>query len=103
MTLKTFLRVTKSIGYTDANVTKVEVETSVNTGIRWGTISNDYVPFFEEQISRLERGYSVSAWLDLEPLERAMVIAVRRIDNAMKNIQAEAEIRAMKRKSNQST
>lgn len=35
----------------------------------------------------------------MEPMERAIVIAVRRIDIAAKNHQTEAEIRASKRKS----
>lgn len=56
------------------------------------------VPLFEEQIARLERGYTVEAWLSLDPMERAMVVAVRRIDNATKSIQAEAEIKQANKK-----
>ena len=58
------------------------------------------VPLFEEQIARLERNYSIDEWLKLSEMERAMVIAIRRIDNATKSIQAEAEIKEMKRKNN---
>lgn len=97
MTRRTFLRVTKSIGYTDESVTKIELKSSVSAGIRWGSLGNEMVPIFEEQSTRLERGFSIQAWLDLDPMERAMIVAVRRIDNSMKNLQAEAEISASKK------
>lgn len=61
------------------------------------------VPSFEEHIARLERGISVKDWYALEPTERAMVVAVRRLDNAMKNHQAEAEIKHAKRNAKQKT
>lgn len=55
------------------------------------------VPIFEEQSTRLERGFSIQSWLELDPIERAMIIAIRRIENSMKNLQAEAEISASKK------
>lgn len=100
MTRRPFLRVTKSIGYTDESVTRIEIDAGVSAGIRWGSLSSEMVPIFEEQAARLERGFSQEAWLALDPIERALIIAIRRIDNAMKNIQAEAEIREAKKKGN---
>lgn len=61
-------------------------------------IGDGMVPTFEEQIARLERNYSVEDWLRLDGMEKAMIIAVRRIDIAMKNLQTEAEIKAANRK-----
>ena len=51
------------------------------------------VPIFEEQLARLEKGYKLQEWFELDPMERAMVIAVRRVDIATKNQQTEAEIK----------
>lgn len=55
------------------------------------------VPIYEEQSARIEKGYTVAQWLALEPMERAIVIAVRRTENAAKNLQSEAESKKMKR------
>jgi hypothetical protein len=56
------------------------------------------VPTFEENSARLERNYTLEAWANLDRTEKAMIIAIRRIGNAMQNLQTEAEIRASKRK-----
>lgn len=40
----------------------------------------------------------MDAWYELDPMERAMVIAIRRIGNAMTNLQMEAEMKAAKAK-----
>ncbi len=92
------MRVTKSIGYTEETVTKIEPANTVSAGIRWGAISGEFVPLYEEQVARIEAHYTMDAWYALDPLERAMVIAVRRIGNAMQNLQMEAEIKAAKGK-----
>lgn len=51
------------------------------------------VPIFEEHAVRLERNYTLEQWADLDAMEKAIVIAVRRIDMAAKNLQIEAEIK----------
>jgi len=56
------------------------------------------VPTFEENSARLERNYTLEAWSKLDGMEKAMIIAIRRIGNSMQNLQVEAEIRANKRK-----
>jgi hypothetical protein len=55
------------------------------------------VPIYEEHSARLERNISIKDWYAMEAMERAMVVAVRRIDISMKNHQAEAEIAQSKR------
>lgn len=92
-----FLMVTKSSGQIRESVTRFESEFAVSADITWGALSPDMVPIFEEQVARLERGYTVQAWYDLDPLERAMVVAIRRIDIAQKNLQADEEIRRARR------
>lgn len=68
----------------------------MSAGIRWGALGIDMVPTFEEHIARLEKNYKIQEWYDLEEMERAMIIAVRRIDIASKNQQSEAEIHKAK-------
>ena len=88
---------TKAVGYTDEPITKIEPKNIVVTGIQWGSLGVEMVPIFEEQSARLERGFSIQSWIDMDPIERAMIVAIRRIDNSMKNIQADAEIAASKK------
>lgn len=63
----------------------------------WGSIGPGMVPVFEEHSARLERNYRIEEWYAMDPLERAMIVAVRRIDIAAKNHQTEAEIQESKR------
>jgi hypothetical protein len=89
--------VTKRVGDLDQSITRIELEHGVNAGIRWRSLGADMVPIFEEHMARDEKGISMKDWYTMEPMERAIVIAVRRISNAAKNHQAEAEIAAAKR------
>lgn len=57
------------------------------------------VPIFEEHSIRVERGYSLEQWYALPPMERALVVAQKRIENAMKAHYSEAEAKMMKRES----
>lgn len=56
------------------------------------------MPVYEEHTARLERGYGLDAWQTMDPFEKAMIIAQRRIQIALENLQAEAQIKAAKRK-----
>lgn len=97
MTQRTFLRVTKYVGYTEESITRIELDHGISAGIRWGAIGADMVPTFEEHATRLESRYEIEKWYALDPMERAIIVAVRRIDIAAKNQQSEAEIRESKR------
>lgn len=92
-----FLGVTKRVGELETNITRIELEHGVSAGIRWRSLGRDMVPIFEEHMARDEKGIRMKDWYAMEPMERAMVIAVRRISNAAKNQQAEAEIKDAKR------
>lgn len=94
-----FLGVTKRVGEVNESVTRVEIESRVNAGISWKSLGQGMVPIFEEHSARLERGYSLEKWYALDGMERAMVIAAKRIDTAMKNHYSEAESKQMKRDS----
>lgn len=78
------------------SVTKVELKHAINTGISWGCIGEGMVPFFEEQSARLEYRKSIDEWSNMDEMEKALVIAVRRINIASKNIGVEAEIESSK-------
>lgn len=89
--------VTKNSYEIRENVTRFESENSVSAGITWGAIGPGMVPIFEEHSARVERNYKLTEWYELDPIERAMVVAMRRIDIAAKNLQMDAEIRHAKK------
>ena len=88
---------TKQVGEVDESLTRIELDNGISAGIRLGSLGADMVPMFEEHSARLERNISIRDWYAMEPMERAMVVAIRRLDNAIKNHQEEAEIKAAKR------
>ena len=90
---------TKQVGEVQENITRVELEDGVNAGIYWRSLGEGFVPIYEEHLARLERNISMEAWYSMEAMERAMIIAVRRIENATKGHQSEAESKKLKRQS----
>lgn len=90
--------VTKQVGDLRENITRIELDHGVSAGVMWGSLGADMVPLFEEHSARLERDYTLTEWYALDTMERALVVAHRRIDMASKNLQSEAEIRDAKRK-----
>lgn len=77
------------------SVTRVETN-GVSAGIRWGALGVDMVPVFEEATVRIEQRYTIEEWARLDPMEKAIMVAQKRIHNAIQNIQSEAEMRRMK-------
>jgi len=55
------------------------------------------VSLFEEHQTRVENHFSLENWGKIEPIERAMMVALRRIKIQMENLQAEAEIKNAER------
>jgi hypothetical protein len=88
------------VGEIEQNITHIELEHGINAGIRWRSLGTDMVPIFEEHLVREENKIRMKDWYAMEPMERAIKIAVRRINNAAKNHQSEAEIEDAKRKQN---
>ena len=80
------------------SVTKAELTQTVTTGIRWGALGIGMAPVFEETSARIEKSITLDGWAALDPMEKALIIAQRRIDTAIRNIQSEAEMRKAKRK-----
>lgn len=63
------------------------------------SLDAELVPPFEEHEARLQKGIPMDVWYEkMDSMERAFVIAMFRIGRAMKNLQAEAEIRHSKAK-----
>lgn len=78
-------------------VTEVELDHGLSAGIRLQMIGIDMVPVQEEHESRLERGIGLEEWGRMPLFEKALVVASRRVRNAMQNIHTEAEIRQAER------
>ena len=57
----------------------------------------DYVPIFEEHSARLDAGVRIAEWEGMDGWEKALVVAQRRMKNALENIQSEAQIEAARR------
>lgn len=64
----------------------------VSAGINLRSLGAGLVPIFEEHEARVEANKEMDEWYALPPMERAFIVAQRRIRIAMKNLQAEAEI-----------
>lgn len=79
-------------------MTKIEVDDAVSSGISMRAIGDDLVPLYEEHETRLEYGIGLEHWGTMDYMEKAMIVAVRRNRNAVKNLQSEAETKAAKRK-----
>lgn len=89
-----FLGATRSQGEIDQPVTQIELDHGVNVGVRLRTFFGEgMVPIFEEQSARLEAGIRVEEWSRMDRMEKALIVAHRRIRIAMQNLQAEAEIK----------
>ena len=99
---RSFLSVTKKIGDVEVSVTQIELQHGVSAGIHLRSLSEGMVPLHEEHEARLERGILLKQWEEMEYLEKALIVAQRRIRIAVHNLQTEAEINEMERKSRRS-
>jgi hypothetical protein len=66
--------------------------------VQFTSFSQYLVPVYEEQQARLERNIRLAEWAEMDVLEKALIIASRRIRIAVANLQSEAEIRDSKQK-----
>jgi hypothetical protein len=85
-------------GISRDSVTKAQLDNGPATGLQWGALGAGMIPVFEEQAARLERNLTLEQWGALDPMERALLIAQRRIDAAIRAVQDEAAARQVKRK-----
>lgn len=99
---RTFLGATKNQGSIEVPVTEIEPEHGIYTGIHLQQIGLDVVPVHEEHEARLERGISLADWGRMETMEKALLIASRRIRMAVQNINTDAEINKMEQESKRS-
>jgi len=79
-------------------VTEIELDHAVSSGAVLRTLGAGMVPVFEEHTARLERNIRLEEWETMDPFEKALIIAQRRIGIALENLQAEAQIKAAKLK-----
>lgn len=95
---RSFLGATRRVGYVDKRVTQVELEHGIYSGVKLKSIGDGMVPMFEEHEARLERGIGLDAWGTMPLFEKALLIAHRRVRNAMSNLQTEAEMKDSERR-----
>jgi hypothetical protein len=57
------------------------------------------VSFYEEHKVRVERGYNFEQWRNLHPMERAIEVALFRIENMLEYKKNDLESRMIKRQS----
>ena len=92
-----FLGVAVNQDNIDKSVTEVELEHGLHTGITLKRLGFGLVPLYEEHSTRVEYKFTMEDWDKLPPIEKAFMVAVRRIERSCDNIQAEASIRESKR------
>jgi hypothetical protein len=76
----------------------VELEDPVYSGVKLKSLIEGMVPVYEEQAARAQRGISMETWAAMPLHEKAMIVALRRIEIAMANLHSEAEGRHLERK-----
>ena len=91
---------TKKAGDVDFNITDLSPEkTGAYTGITWRSVGRGIVPIYEEHYVRVLRGLTIDEWYALDPMERALHVAVDRIERSIKAHQSSADAVEMERKS----
>lgn len=89
---------TKNLGEIDVSITKIELNHGISTGIWLGSLFGGIIPVYEEHLARLERGIKLNEWSEMDVDEKAMIVAIRRLNRSMENLQAEAEIAKSEKK-----
>ena len=92
-----FLGASKRYGDLTIPVTDVELDHAVNPHVELRVLGQAMVPIFEEHSARLDAGLRIAEWEGMDGWEKALVVAQRRMKNALENIQSEAQIEAARR------
>lgn len=87
-----FLGATRSDGEDELPITEIELDHGVSAGIHLRSMGAGLIPIYEEHTARLERGIDLQEWAAMNVTEKALIVAVRRIRIAERNLQSEAEI-----------
>jgi len=69
----------------------------VSAGVRLRSYGVDMVPLYEEHTARLEHKIGLEAWSEMAELDKALIVASRRVRIAIHNLQEEAQIRHSER------
>lgn len=96
-----FLGATRNEGEEEQPITEIELDHGISAGIILRSMGTGLIPIYEEHAARLERGIDLQTWAQMDVTEKALLVAVRRVRIAERNLQSEAEIakseREMKR------
>mgnify|MGYP001184895256 CR=1 FL=1 len=88
---------TKRQGDVDTPATKVELTHGISSSMWLSKLNAGLVPIYEEHRVRADRGIDIETWSRMNVDEKAIIIAISRVSNAIQNLQTEAEIDAMKK------
>ena len=69
----------------------------MSAGVRLRSYGAGMVPLYEEHTARLEHKIGLEEWSDMPEMERALIVASRRVRIAIHNLQEEAQIRQSER------
>lgn len=100
---RSFLGVKKNLGDIDWNVTEIELENGVSSGITVNMYSQDMIPPYYEHLARTQSKISLDRWAEMGRWEKALTIAIMFTSNAVQNQQSEAEINHAKANASRST
>lgn len=78
------------------NVSDIAPENGIHTGVLWRSYGNGLVPIYEEHSARLSKNISLDTWMAMTGIERAFIVAMARIQNALENQRNEAEVQKAK-------
>jgi hypothetical protein len=73
------------------------LEYGINAGVSLRVYGGSMIPLYEEHEARLEHGIGLQAWGEMEEMEKALIVAARRIRIAIHNLQEEAQIKESER------
>ena len=79
------------------SVTEIELDHGVSAGIGLRSFGNGMIPVFEVQNVRVQNKLSLSEWDEIPYMEQVILVAINRINRAISNLQAEAELRNAER------
>lgn len=75
----------------------------MSAGILLRSLSEDTIPQYYEHLARVKYGKSLSEWMAMSRWDKALIVAIMQVDNAVQGHQAEAEIQRAQRKAKASS
>lgn len=85
-------------GEISVDITEAELQFGVSAGIELRLPQTGMISVYEENDAREQAHISLTEWGNMDYMEKALTVAMYRVRNAVRNHQAEAEIRESRRR-----